>query len=107
MMAEQNEAIVIKNGASKEGAKAFGLLYRRIIPSIATASDSIVALQNTAMMIENWAKEKDKQLLSALNLASAKSRFDYVSALVPQVRTKWFQYFLHTNSGRIFRAIKM
>lgn len=94
MMAEQNEAIAQKNGAGEVAAKEFSLLFRRVIPTISSAKDSLSALQASAELIENWSSSKDKGLLSALNLETAKKRFEYVAALVPQVRTKWFQYFL-------------
>lgn len=97
LMAEQNEAFAMKNGVSQASAKEFGLLYRRVITSIIEAPDSLIALQSTAMLIENWSVQKSKQLLTELNLASAKSRFDYIEALTKQVRTKWFAYFLSIN----------
>ncbi len=106
MMAEQNEAIVMKNGVSPESAKEFGLLYRRVITSIIEAPDSIIALQNTAIQIENWSVQKSQQLLTELNLASAKSRFDYVSALTNQVRTKWFKYFLSISPAMYLQQLK-
>ncbi|MEO5946854.1 MAG: alpha/beta hydrolase [Chitinophagaceae bacterium] len=106
LMAEQNEAIAMKNGVSAESAKEFGMLYRRVITSIIEAPDSIIALQNTAMLIEKWAVQKSKQLLTELNLAPAKNRFDYVSALTSQVRSKWFKYFLSINPAMYLQQLK-
>ena len=106
LMAEQNEAIAIKNGVSQESAKEFGLLYRRVITSTIEAPDSLIALQNTVEMIENWSVQKSKPLLTELNLASAKSRFDYVSTVTKQVRTKWFEYFLSINPTMYLQQLK-
>lgn len=106
MMAEQNEAIAFNNGASEVAAKEFGLLYKRVIPTIASAKDSLYALQESTILIENWAKGKDKELLSALNLVTAKKRFEYVYTLVSQIRTKWFQYFLNISPAVYLEQLK-
>ena len=106
LMAEQNEAIAIKNGVSLESAKEFKMLYRRVITSIIEAPDSLIALQNTVELIENWSVQKSKLLLTELNLASTKSRFDYVSTVTNQVRTKWFEYFLSINPTMYLQQLK-
>ena len=106
MMAEQNEAIVIKNGVSQESAKEFGLLYRKVISSIISAPDNTIAMQSTIQLIENWATQKSKKLLTELNLASTKSRFDYIDVITKQARTRWFKYFLSINPVSYLQKLK-
>ncbi len=95
LMAEQNEAVARSSGVSDQSLAEIKPLFRQVVQSILNASDSISALMNTAIIVENWSAGKNNTVLEELKMATAEKRSEYVKAMVTGLQTPWFRYFLN------------
>ncbi len=106
LMAEQNEAIARSSGMSEKALQEIKPFFRMVVKSMLEAADSTAAYNNTALLIENWQAGKDSAVLAELNMASAKQRSEYVSAMSGEFQTPWFRYFLRFDPGQYISRLK-
>ncbi len=94
LMAEQNYAIAKSSDVSPDALKEIQPLFKRVVLTIGDTEDSTTAIANTAKTLENWTVNKSIVLLEEMNLASAEQRTEYVRAMVAQLQSPWFRYFM-------------
>jgi len=105
LMAEQNHAIAKSNDVSAETLKEIRPLFKRVVMSIQSEKDSLAAFANTAMMLENWMVNKSPTILEELKLVTSKQRMEYVRAMVAQLQSPWFRYFMAFNPGEYLEQL--
>ena len=63
------------------------------------------AFTNTAIALEGWAKDKPKPVLEELNLGTILQRSEYVTAMVSQLQSPWFKYFIKFDPGKYLEQL--
>ncbi len=106
LMAGQNEAIAKSSGVSEEALKEIKPLFNKVTTTILASTDSLSATANTAIAIENWMITKSKAVLEELNMATAKQRQEYVTAMVRTIQSPWFRYFINFNPAQYLEQLK-
>jgi len=97
LMEEQNAAILRSMGISESAVTEAKSLFRRIVNEIYSSADSLTAIQQTSVVMENWKATKSKAILSELGLADSIKRSEHVNQLVQQLFGTWFRYFINFN----------
>jgi len=97
LMEEQNAAILRSMGISDSAVTEAKSLFRRIVNVIQSSADSLSALQQASVVMENWKATKSEAILSELGLADSNKRSEHVNQLVQQLHGTWFRYFINFN----------
>lgn len=106
LMAEQNEAIARSSGMSEKAIAEIKPLFRLVTGTIFQSPDSASAVAQTALIVGNWYVKKDSSVLRELNMATAKQRTDYVAAMVRELQSPWFRYFMQFDPRFYLEQLK-
>ena len=105
LMAEQNEAVARSGGVTEDALKEIKPLFKTLVTVIEQSKDSAAAFTNTAIALEGWAKDKPKPVLEELNLGTILQRSEYVTAMVSQLQSPWFKYFIKFDPGKYLEQL--
>ena len=94
LMEEQNAAILRSMGISDNAVTEAKSLYRRIVNTIQSTADSLTALQQASIIMENWKAKTSDSILAELQFNHPEKRKEYVTQMVNQLHGPWFSYFM-------------
>lgn len=94
LMTEQNAAVLKSAGISEKAVNAFKPLYKKTILQIINAPDTSSASKSVLSLVEEWIQKNDSATVNELGLKTSKNIETYVHAMVSEVSTPWFKYFL-------------
>lgn len=94
VMNDQNEAILLKSGMSKEYVAAYLGLYKNILTTM-IAADSASAKEKVMPVVEEWISKTPRNIVQATTgITNDSTKNNYVSLFVGQLNQPWFRYFL-------------
>lgn len=94
VMNDQNEAMLLKAGMSKEYATAYLELYKNIITAVLKA-DSASAKAKVTPVVDEWINKTPKNVVRATTgITNDSTKNNFVSQFVGQLNQAWFRYFL-------------
>lgn len=106
LMTEQNAAILRSTGLNEESVKEAKNLFRLMVSSIQSATDSANALKLSSEAMENWKAKKPDSVLAALQLSTPEKRKEYVKEMVNQLQGPWFSYFMKFDPGPYLKKLR-
>ena len=106
LMAEQNAAILRSSGLSNEAINEAKKLFRLLVSTIQSTSDSATAIQQVSMAMENWKAKQPDSILVALELSKPEKRKEYVTVMTNQLQGPWFRYFMNFNPRPYLKQLR-
>jgi fermentation-respiration switch protein FrsA (DUF1100 family) len=77
-----------------------------VVSAIIAEKDSTKAIINTTKVLEKWIKNKSKEVLEEMSLATTAKRKEYVEAMVSQLRSPWFSYFISFDPTKYLEQLR-
>lgn len=106
LMAAQNEAVARASGIPQPALAEIPSLFRQVTTLIINAQNNEDATLKTRTFLENWVKQKDPQVTELLNLSRSEGREEYIKAMVEQLRSPWFTYFINFDPTPYLKRLK-
>jgi pimeloyl-ACP methyl ester carboxylesterase len=94
LMAAQNEAIARSAGMTDISLKEIKPLFTKVANAINNAKDSISAITDVSVIMEDWASHSSAEALAEMDLHTKTKRDEYTVEMVKQLRSTWFRYFI-------------
>jgi pimeloyl-ACP methyl ester carboxylesterase len=95
LMEDQNKAILLSRGFTKEAADAYGNLYHDMIPVITNAKTIEEAETNLIPVINAWKKTTTKGIvIGTTGISNDSTQNLFVQAFASSLGTPWYKYFL-------------
>ncbi len=103
LLTEQNVAIMRSGGMDSTTAAAYGPLFKKVTRSIIDAQDSAKAIEKAVKVLKKW--DVSNEVKKAFNLEGDTQRLAYAKAMVGQLYTPWFRYFLGYKPGPVLKRL--
>lgn len=94
LLADQNEAILVKNGVSKEAAALYKKLLNTIYALVEAEPDSISCQPKVIAEYEAWKKTTTPAQLAELRFGPDEANKTYLRNYVNELYSPWLRYFL-------------
>lgn len=107
LMADQNKAILLSSGFTKDAAQSYADLYLNIVPAILSAKNTEEAKTNLNAVIEAWKKITPKgTVLGTTGIRDDSTQQRFVNALASSLATPWYNYFLQFDPRTYLEKVR-
>ncbi|HEU4608194.1 MAG TPA: alpha/beta fold hydrolase [Chitinophagaceae bacterium] len=106
LMAEQNKALLLSSGIADPAAASYAAFYKRTVSACATAPNRDSAYQLLVRQFQHWKERVPKAYsISTTGVYDGQSLNRWASAMVNQLYTPWFRYFIQLDPASYLQKI--
>lgn len=105
LMAEQNRALLQKNGLSAGTVNHYVPLYKSLVLALANAPTDSAARMIAAPLLDQWLTTTPKAVADSLGITNA-NKEDYLRNLARAVRSPWFRYFINYDPAPALQKVR-
>ncbi|HMJ45999.1 MAG TPA: alpha/beta fold hydrolase [Ferruginibacter sp.] len=106
LMTEQNIALLNSGGISIKTQQSYGHLFKSLVSTIISATDSSVAKNNAGHIFNNWINRMDSSGLKELDIATKEKQEVYLAGFVKGLNIPWYKYFMSFDPGPYLQNLK-
>ncbi|RYZ28877.1 MAG: hypothetical protein EOO10_08100, partial [Chitinophagaceae bacterium] len=107
LMVDQNRAVLLAGGVSKENVEDYLKLYQLLVPVIINAPSDSMARMAATVVFNRWMQNTPKETVTKTTGVSNENEIGkFVNSVTSTLRSPWFSYFLKYNPAPYIKKMK-
>jgi len=107
LMVDQNRAVLLAGGVSKENVEDYLKLYKLLVPVIINAPSDSMARMAATVVFSRWMQNTPKETVIKTTGVSNENEIEkFVNSFAATMRSPWFSYFLKYDPAPYIEKMK-